>query len=582
MTLCPSTSRSPRIAGVFAFIGAVVLQAVCTTVHPESPQGSVTVESQPLNLDTRPCIDAFESHRLTHVTQGTAPGVGLFFGNGSGVALADLDADGLIDIVLPGLHAPTTLLWNEGGLQFRSETLDSTLARAVNAVDVDGDGRIDLVFTHLLGVPTFWRGSAGPNGPRFARVAEEQFHGSFKAYAIAWADLDDDSDLDMVGASYESSAGTLALARAVFRGESEEELVHRLGSDLGGGVFVLINDGGALTALRLTAKATALALILTDVDGDGRRDILVGNDFHPPDAVFLNKPEGWIDAAPFTSTTTNTMSFAEGDVDNDGIPELLATDMKPYPQDESVDNAWGPVLDMVGDMDPKDGVQIARNVLQTRTTAGAGFVERAEAAGVDATGWSWSAQFGDLDNDGFLDLYVVNGMIASELFGHLAGDELREENQALRNDGTGRFVHVPEWGLGATESGRGMAMADLDNDGDLDVVVNNLAKPAMLFENRLCGGTALEVELHWESSPNRPAIGAQLRLYTQDGTLHREMRASSGYLSSDPARVHFGLGQLTGVAGEAPYHLEVTWPDGRISRIDRPSPGTLITVERVP
>ena len=114
MTLCPSTSRSPRIAGVFALIGALVLQAGGATVHPESPQGSVTVESQPLNLDTRPCIDAFESHRLPHVTQGTAAGVGLFFGNGSGVALADLDADGLIDIVLPGLHAPTTLLWNEG------------------------------------------------------------------------------------------------------------------------------------------------------------------------------------------------------------------------------------------------------------------------------------------------------------------------------------------------------------------------------------------------------------------------------------------------------------------------------------
>ena len=213
--------------GVFALIGAVVLQAGCATVHAESPQGSVTVESQPLNLDTRPCIDAFESHRLPHVTQGTA----------------------------------------------------------------------------------------------------------------------------------------------------------------------------------------ALALILTDVDADGRRDILVGNDFHPPDAVFLNKPEGWIDAAPFTSTTTNTMSFAEGDVDNDGIPELLATDMKPYPQDESVDNAWGPLLDKVGDLDPNDGVQIAANVLQTRTAAGAGFVERAEAAGVDATGWSWSAQFGDLDNDGFLDLYVVNGSV---------------------------------------------------------------------------------------------------------------------------------------------------------------------------
>ena len=98
---------------------------------------------------------------------------------------------------------------------------------------------------------------------------------------------------------------------------------------------------------------------------------------------------------------------------------------------------------------------------------GGAFAERGEWAGVAATGWTWSAQFGDLDNDGFLDLYAVNGMIAAEIFGHLPGAELVEENQALRNDGSGRFVPAPEWGLGATESGRGMAFADLDLDGDL-------------------------------------------------------------------------------------------------------------------
>ena len=87
------------------------------------------------------------------------------------------------------------------------------------------------------------------------------------------------------------------------------------------------------------------------------------------------------------------------------------------------------------------------------------------------------------------------------------------------------------------------------------------------------------MELHWESSPNRRAVGAELRLRTQNGTLHREMRASSGYLSSAPARVHFGHGQLT---GEVPYHLKVVWPDRQISRIDQPSRETLLTVKRMP
>ena len=213
----------------------------------------------------------------------------------------------------------------------------------------------------------------------------------------------------------------------------------------------------------------------------------------------------------------------------------------------------------------------------TDGAAGERFADRAEAAGVDATGWSWSAQFGDLDNDGLLDLYVVNGMIAAELFSHLPGDALIEENQALRNTGEGRFVPAPEWGLNATQSGRGMSFADLDNDGDLDVVVNNLAAVSMLFENRLCAGAALQVELQWEGVANRRAIGAKLLLHTAAGTLSREMRASSGYLSSDPPRVHFGLGDQETVE---PGDLEVMWSDGAVSRIPAPLPGHLLRVIR--
>ena len=271
------------------------------------------------------------------------------------------------------------------------------------------------------------------------------------------------------------------------------------------------------------------------------------------------------------------MSFAEGDIDNDGIAELLATDMKPYRLDEATENAWAQMAENEESLKPEDGVQVVANVLQTLDQRGSGFIDLAEQAGVDATGWSWSAQFGDLDNDGFLDLYVVNGMIAFELFDHLPGDELVEENQALRNDGTGRFVPAPQWGLGATESGRGMSFADLDNDGDLDVVVNNLAKRSLLFENRLCGGGALEVKLHWEGSPNRRAIGAELRLGTVKGVMHREMRASSGYLSSDPARVHFGLGKMT---NEDLHQLEITWPDRQVSRIRGLYPGALYIIKR--
>ena len=245
------------------------------------------------------------------------------------------------------------------------------------------------------------------------------------------------------------------------------------------------------------------------------------------------------------------MSYAAGDVDNNGSLELLAADMKPYLTGPEVDAAWRPLrvaeaeqlaktAAITGEEAAPDPHQVETNTLQVRGPGGA-FAERGEWAGIAATGWTWSAQFGDLDNDGFLDLYAVNGMIDADIFGHLPGAELVEQNQALRNDGGGRFVRTPEWGLGATESGRGMAFADLDNDGDLDIVVNNLEEPAVLFENRLCGGAAVEVDLLRPGSPNPRAIGAAVRLTAGAAAYLRTVQAGSGYLSSGPARLHFGL-----------------------------------------
>jgi hypothetical protein len=166
-------------------------------------------------------------------------------------------------------------------------------------------------------------------------------------------------------------------------------------------------------------------------------------------------------------------------------------------------------------------------------------------------------------------------MIAADLFRHLPNDELVEANQAFRSDGGQHFIPAPEWGLGSTASGRGMSMADLDNDGDLDIVVNNLRTPAQLFENRLCNGEGVEVDFRWASSRNTRALGAVVTLHTSAGVMTREVRAGSGYLSGDPSRLHFGF-----PAGTAPERLEVRWPDGFLSVIESPAANTLLTVTR--
>src|SRR5581483_1567764 len=106
---------------------------------------------------------------------------------------------------------------------------------------------------------------------------------------------------------------------------------------------------------------------------------------------------------------------------------------------------------------------------------------------------------------------------------------------------SGNFAPAPQWGLGSTRSGRGMAMADLDGDGDLDIVVNNYAAPAQLFENRVCGGSSLEVDLRWPESKNTRALGGEVLLHTSAGDYTRTVRGEAGYLSGPPARVHIGV-----------------------------------------
>lgn len=537
-----------------------------TYAQAQPPVAPVDVTSTTLAPTTQPCLGDFHTQALPHFTAIEGDIVRMFDANGAGLAAGDLDNDGDLDLLFGNQDGPDHLLWNQGrnadGVSFRAEEFSTGKTRDVKLVDVDADGWLDVVLTRSAGALNYFRNLGGEGS--VGKFKRQTLPGvSAFAYATAWADLDQDGDLDLATGTYD--AGLLTE-------RGNEYIVNGTGK----GVYYYENQGGQFRAQQLANESQSLPILLTDLNNDGRLDIIVGNDFLVPDQIWLRTDTGWAPAQPFAYTTHSTMSLDAGDLDNDGKPEIFAADMKAYSNADMM--AMAPVMeDMMEGMtrqSEQDNRQLMENMLQVQIGP-ANYVNLAPDWAVDGTGWSWSSKFGDLDNDGWLDLYVVNGMIEATLFGHMPKQELVEQNQAFRNENGLRFRLMPGWHLDSTFSGRSMIMADMDLDGDLDIVVNNLRGPGQLFENRLCNGASLQLDLRWPDSQNRNALGAQAILHTDKGSFLRDVRAGSGYLSGDAARLHFGFPTDAVV-----QQLEIIWPDGVHSLVDAPQAGTLMTVTR--
>lgn len=509
--------------------------------HINFAQDIITITTQ--NHLESACNGQFVEHELDHITTVNNDPIRMFESNGSGLAINDFNNDGLLDIVLANLDGEESILWNEGNLNFHRTTLDiAGRTRSVAILDLDADGWKDIVVTTQHAAPSLWQ-NQGDETFEFAPLRGV----SHPAYAMNWADLDHDGDLDLVAASYDAEMERID-ASYLLNG--------------GAGIYYYENQEDEFVATRLAERSQALAIFFPDINNDGMWDIAVGNDFAELDRYWYHSGDEWLETIPFDVISHSTMSFASADIENDGLLELYATDMHPYSEDPETMAAWQPVMDdMMAIPMLEDDPQVMVNVLQSIEDGA--YSNISDSLGIQYTGWSWSAKFGDLNTDGFLDLYVVNGMIAQDLFGHLPNNELVEENQAFMNQAGEDYVAMPEWNLNATQSGRGMSMADLDNDGDLDIVVNNLMTPAMLYENQLCTGDNLTITLQDNTSLNPQGIGSYAILTTSDGTFRRDLYASSGYLSGDPSQLHFGFPEMSEL-----INLEIFWSDGTMSELE--------------
>ncbi|HLO82343.1 MAG TPA: VCBS repeat-containing protein [Chitinophagaceae bacterium] len=543
-----------------------------------------------------------------------------YFYNGGGVSAGDFNGDGLIDLYLTSNMADNRLYLNKGNLKFEDITERSGAGgrpgpwkTGVNTVDINGDGKLDIFVCYSGALPPQKRanqlfinkGNLSDGVPFFEEQAE--------AYGLAstgfsnqayFFDHDRDGDLDMLLMNHNpknlpllNEAGT----KELFSTDNPEKGLRLFRQD--GGKFIDVTTSSGINGSELSY---GLGIGISDLNADGWPDFYISNDYSVPDYLYINNKNG-----TFTNQLEvcmgHTSQFSMGndiaDVNNDGLAEIYTLDMLP------MDNRRQKLLLTPDnfekfDLNLRSGFyyQYMRNMLHLNNGNGT-FSEAGQFFGISNTDWSWSALFADYNNDGWKDLYVTNGYYRDytnldfinymneyvKQKGRLTRDDVLEiirqmpsssiMNQVfVNNKGTGfRQMNEP-WGIRQTSNSNGAAYADLDNDGDLDLIVNNINQPAFIYRN----GSSLQPNSHYlqvkltGTGGNTQGIGAKVKLFHNGSMQFQEQSPARGYLSSVTYVLHFGLGNSTQVDS-----LQISWNSGRTQTLYNVKADQLITLSEV-